>query len=66
MVVAWRLMESAEIAQQKLASASGEEKKYLESKMVDFKIYCSHYLVHNLSIAKTITDLSDDVSALEL
>jgi hypothetical protein len=34
--------------------------------MVDFKIYCSHYLVHNLSIAKTITDLSDDVSALEL
>jgi len=66
MVVAWRLMESAEIAQKKLASASGDEKKYLESKMVDFKIYCSHYLVHNLSIAKTITDLSDDVSAIEL
>ena len=66
MVVAWRLMESAKIAEQKLSSATGEEKEYLESKIVDFKIYCAHYLVHNLSIAKTITDYSDDVMALEL
>jgi alkylation response protein AidB-like acyl-CoA dehydrogenase len=66
MVVAWRLMESAKIAEKKLAGASGEEKEYLESKIVDFKVYCAHYLVHNLSIAKTITEFSDDVMALEL
>lgn len=66
LVLAWRLMESAKIAQKKLSSASGDEKKYLESKMVDFKTYCAHYLVHNLSIAKTITDYADDVTALEL
>lgn len=66
MVVAWRLMESAKVAQSKLTGASGDEKKFLESKIVDFKIYCGHYLVHNLSIAKTITDYCDDVSTLEL
>ena len=44
-VVAWRLMESAWIADEKLSSASSEqEKEYLESKIVDFKIYCSQYL----------------------
>ncbi len=66
MVIAWRLMESAKVAQKKLATAAGDEKKYLESKIVDFRIYCSHFLVHNLSTAKTITDLGDDVSLLEL
>lgn len=66
MVVAWRLMESAKIAEQKFSGASGDEKVYLESKIVDFKVYCAHYLVHNLSLAKTITDYSEDVMALEL
>ncbi len=59
-------MESAKIAQTKLSSATGDEKKYLESKIVDFKTYCAHYLIHNLSISKTITDYGDDVTALEL
>jgi hypothetical protein len=54
------------ISEQKLSGASGDEKVFLESKIVDFKVYCAHYLVHNLSIAKTITDFSDDVMALEL
>ena len=66
LVVAWRLLESTLLAEQKLASATGDEKKYLESKTVDFKVYCSHYLVHNLSIAKTITDFTEDLSALEI
>ena len=35
-------------------------------KIVDFKIYCAHYLVHNLSYAKTITDFEDDITTLEL
>jgi hypothetical protein len=59
-------MESAMVAQSKLSTASGDEKAFLESKIVDFKIYCAHYLVHNLSYAKTITDYEEDVTALEL
>jgi len=66
MVVGWRLMESAKVAQKKLAGASGDEKAFLESKIVDFKTYCTHFLVHNLSYAKTITDYEDDVTALEV
>jgi 3-(methylthio)propanoyl-CoA dehydrogenase len=66
MIVAWRLMESAKVAHSKLSSAQGDEKAFLESKIVDFKIYCGHFLIHNLSIAKTITDYSEDMSALEL
>lgn len=66
LVVAWKLMESANLASQKLASASGDMKTYYESKITDFKIYCSHYLVHNLSIAKTITEFTEDLTALEI
>jgi alkylation response protein AidB-like acyl-CoA dehydrogenase len=66
MVVAWRLLESAVLADQKLETASAEDKKYYESKITDFKIYCAHYLNHNLSIAKTICDFTDDMTALEI
>lgn len=66
MVVAWRLMESAQMAAQKVGTASGDDKAYYESKMVDFKVYCSQFLVHNLSIAKTITDFSEDMCSLEI
>jgi alkylation response protein AidB-like acyl-CoA dehydrogenase len=66
MLVGWRLMESAIVADKKLASVSGDEKKYYESKIVDFKVYCAHYLTHNLSLAKTMTDFTEDVTALEI
>jgi len=66
MVVGWKLLQSAVLADQKLPSASVGDKKFYESKIVDFKIYCAHYLSHNLSLAKTINDFSDDVSTLEI
>lgn len=61
-VVAWRLGVAATIAEEKLANASGDEKAFLESKIVDFKVYCQHFLSHNLSIAKTITELEEDLA----
>lgn len=66
MVVAWRLLESAVLADQKLQSASPEDKKYYESKIVDFRVYCSQFLIHNLSIAKTISDFTEDMTTLEI
>jgi alkylation response protein AidB-like acyl-CoA dehydrogenase len=66
MVIAWRLLESATLADEKMASASPDDKKYYQSKVVDFKVYCSHYLIHNLSIAKTISEFTEDVTALEI
>jgi len=65
-VVAWRLMESAWIAEEKMASAEGEDKEFLETKIVDFKIYCSQYLVHAISMAMSITSLDEDITKYKL
>lgn len=66
MIVGWKLLQSAVLADQKLASASAADKAYYESKITDFRVYCAHYLTHNLSVAKTITDYTDDVTMLEI
>ncbi|MGE3608656.1 MAG: acyl-CoA dehydrogenase [Bacteriovoracaceae bacterium] len=66
LVIAWKLLESALLAEQKMGSASADDKKYYETKITDFKIYCNHFLIHNLSIAKTITDFTEDLTALEI
>lgn len=66
MVIAWKLLESAVLADKKMPSASAEDKKYYQTKITDFKIYCNHFLIHNLSIAKTITDYGDDLTTLEI
>ncbi len=66
MVIAWQLLQSAVLADQKIASASAENKKYYETKVTDFKVYCAHYLIHNLSMAKTISDFTEDMTSLEI
>jgi alkylation response protein AidB-like acyl-CoA dehydrogenase len=66
LVMAWRLCEAALIADKKMSSASASDKKYYESKVTDFRVYCANYLIHNLSTAKTILDFDQDVLALEI
>jgi len=66
-VIAWRLMQAAWVANEKLETATAEsEKEFLESKIVDFKIYCAHYLVESLAKAKTITSFEEDISQYKL
>jgi len=65
-LVAWRLMDSAKIAKAKLDSTSGDERKYLETKIVDFKIYCAHYLTHAIAMAKTITSSLEDITSFDI
>lgn len=66
LVMAWRLGEAALLADKKLSGASAEDKKYYESKMTDFRVYCANYLIHNLSTAKTILEFDQDVLQLEI
>jgi alkylation response protein AidB-like acyl-CoA dehydrogenase len=66
LVIGWQLLESAVLADRKIASADADERKFYESKITDFRVYCSHFLTHNLSIAKTISDFSDDLTTLEI
>lgn len=65
-LVAWRLMDSAKIAKAKLDSTSGDERKFLETKIVDFKIYCAHYLTHAIAMAKTITSSLEDITSFDI
>lgn len=65
-VVAWRLMESAWIANEKLADASGDEKDYLETKIVDFKYYCSQFLPQAIALGKSITAFDEDITKFKL
>ena len=61
-VVAWRLMESAMIAKDKLESAQGnDEKAFLKTKIDDFRIYCAHFLPQASAHARTITGFEDDI-----
>ena len=59
LVVAWRLLEAANLAQTKLAGASGEDKAYYESKLVDFKVFCQQFLSRNAGIAQSILEFED-------
>jgi len=61
-VTAWRLLEQALIADQKLADAKGEEKAYLESKKQDFKIFAHFYLTENIGLGKLMLKTDLDLS----
>jgi alkylation response protein AidB-like acyl-CoA dehydrogenase len=63
---AWLLLGHAREASIKSADAEGEKLKYYQSKIVDFKIFCHHYLVNNAAIARTILDYEEDLTRIEL
>jgi hypothetical protein len=66
-VIAWRLMESACVAHEKLKTSTvPAEKDYLESKIVDFKFYCSQYLPKAIAMAKSITSFDEDITKYKL
>lgn len=65
-IVAWRLMESAKLANEKLVNASGDEAEFYKSKIVDFKVYCSQFLVHATALAKSITSVQEDYSTYSI
>lgn len=65
-VIGWRMMEAAKLASKKLADASGDEKAFLETKVVDFKIFSSQYLSHATALARSITLVEEDMSQYSL
>ncbi len=67
LVVAWLLLEHACIAKEKLAAgASGEEEKFYQSKIVDFKVFCQYQLVRNIGIANSVLNFDEDLTRLEV
>ncbi len=66
LIVAWRLLRGAIVASEELAAGNSSEKEYLESKIVDFKVFCQHYLTRNSAIAQSILNFDQDLMKLEL
>lgn len=64
-VVAWRLMESAVVANKKIQAGEGD-KVFLQSKVDDFRIYCAHYLPQATAHAKTIVTFEDDILSYQV
>lgn len=62
-MVAWRLLESACLANKMLAANPNEEEKfYLESKLIDFQVFCQHYLTRNFAISRRILNFEQNMT----
>ncbi len=69
LIVAWRLMESALISDTRLKKSEFEgdqEKHFLETKIVDFKIYTSQYLPIVSAYKDSITNAKEDMTTFNL
>ena len=65
LIVAWRLLQGACIAQDLIDQGSDDE-EYLKSKIVDFQIFCQHYLTRNTGIAQSILNYDQKWTSIEL
>lgn len=65
-IVGWRLMESAKVANSLIAASSGDEKAFLESKIVDFKIFSAQYLNNAIALGKSIASVEEDYTRYPL
>lgn len=65
-IISWRLLDGAIKAHEALSSCGPEDKKYYESKIMDFKVYCQHYLTRNVGITHSILNFEQDLTSVEL
>ena len=75
LIVAWRLWESAIIAQNQLENSNSnsngnslttEQKEFYQSKIIDFKFFCKNFLVKNLSLFETISNFQLNLDGISV
>ncbi|MAE59708.1 MAG: acyl-CoA dehydrogenase [Halobacteriovorax sp.] len=66
LVVAWLLLEHACIAKKKIDSAEGDLKKYYQSKMDDFKVFCQYQLTRNIGLANSVLNFEEDLTTMSV
>jgi len=66
LTIAWRLLNGAVVASKLLKEGTYDDKAYLQSKIVDFKIFAQHYLTRNSGLAQSILNFEQDWTAIEL
>jgi alkylation response protein AidB-like acyl-CoA dehydrogenase len=66
LTVSWILLTHALEAQRLLTEGSDEQKGFYLSKIMDFKVFCAHYLVKNTGISQCILNFPEGLSKLEI
>ncbi len=65
LVLSWLLLEHAIVASKELKSASSDEdKKYYQSKIDDFKVFCQYQLTRNIGLANSILNFDEDLTKI--
>lgn len=59
LVVAWRLLEGALLANELSSGANSADKAFYETKVVDFKVFCQQFLSKNAGITQSILNFED-------
>lgn len=65
-ILSWLLCDEALLSLEKMNTAEGDDKKYYQSKVDDFKIFCQHFLIENSGISQTILNFKNPLSNMEL
>lgn len=67
LVLSWLLLEHAIEASKLLKTATSEEdKKYYQSKVDDFKVYCQYQLTRNIGLANSILNFDEDLTKISV
>lgn len=66
LVVSWLLLDHACKAQVKIATATGEDKVYFQSKINDFKVFCQYQLTRNIGLAHNVLNFDEDLTKMEV
>ena len=66
LVCAWLLLKGASLAKSQLDSANGDRKKYLQSKIDDFRAFCRLGLSRNDGLWREIMGYETDVSSMDV
>ena len=65
-IVSWKLLEHACLAKREIENADEEKKKYLQSKIDDFKVYSQYQLTRNIGISNSILNFDEDLTKITL
>jgi alkylation response protein AidB-like acyl-CoA dehydrogenase len=66
LIVAWRLLDAANLAHAELKTASGDDKAFYETKVADFKVFCKHCLTKQGGIVSSVLEFEEDISAFQV
>lgn len=66
LIVAWRLLDAANLAHQKMSGAQGDDLEFYKSKVADFKVFCKHCLTKQAGIPSSVLEFGGDISSFQV